>query len=109
MSKKRKSIQVIRDPLIEPFYVTKDEFSFALKRKIESDPNHRKSKGSSKTYEKTYGYFHKFHRCIEEFFRYQQDVKDFNSIKEYIEENQRIEERVKNYINKFKDEVNSKV
>jgi len=109
MSKRRKSVQVIRDPLIEPFFITKDEFSFALKREIESNPNHRRSKGTGKTYEKTYGYYHVFEHCIREFFKYQKDTKDFDSIKEYVEENKKISKRTIEYVNKFKDEINSKV
>jgi hypothetical protein len=57
MTTRRKSIQVIRDPLLEPFFITRDEYSFTIKQVIESDSDHFRSKGKSKTYEKSLYYF----------------------------------------------------
>ena len=34
MTKKRKSIQTITDPLLEPFFITKDEYSYAVKEMV---------------------------------------------------------------------------
>ena len=51
MVRKRKSIQTITDPILEPFFITKDEYSYTIKEKVTSNKDHFRSKGKSKTYE----------------------------------------------------------
>ncbi len=57
MSVKRKSIQTITDPLLEPYFITKDEYSYTVKEMVTSDASHFRSKGKSKTYEKSLYYY----------------------------------------------------
>ena len=45
MTTKRKSIQTIKDPLLEPYFITKDEYSYTVKENVVSDANHFKSNG----------------------------------------------------------------
>ena len=47
MTTKRKSIQTITDPLLEPFFITKDEYSFTVKQNVTSDSSHFRSKGKA--------------------------------------------------------------
>ena len=49
----RKSIQTITDPILDPFFITKDEYSYTIKQNVTSDSSHFRSKGKSKTYEKS--------------------------------------------------------
>ena len=46
--KRRKSIQVISDPLLEPFFITRDEYSFTVKQNVTSDAGHLDQKGIQK-------------------------------------------------------------
>ena len=64
MITKRKSIQTITDPLLEPFFITKDEYSYAVKEIIKSDADHFRSKGKGKEYEKSLYYYPKFGQAI---------------------------------------------
>ena len=50
--KKFKQVQTISDKSLEPFFITKDEYSYTVKEMVTSDANHFRSKGKSKTYEK---------------------------------------------------------
>ena len=57
MVRKRKSIQTITDPILEPFFITKDEYSYTIKEKVTSNKDHFRSKGKNKTYEKSLFYY----------------------------------------------------
>ena len=57
MTTKRKSIQTITDPLLEPFFITKDEYSYTVKQNVKSDASHFRAKGKAKTYEKSLYYY----------------------------------------------------
>ena len=59
MTTKRKSIQTITDPLLEPFFITKDEYSYTVKQNVTSDASHFRAKGKAKTYEKSLYYYAK--------------------------------------------------
>ena len=37
MTTKRKSIKTITDPLLEPYFITKDEYSYTIKMNVTSD------------------------------------------------------------------------
>ena len=65
MTKKRKSIQTITDPLLEPFFITKDEYSYTVKQNVTSDASHFRSKGTGKTYEKSLYYYADFEQALE--------------------------------------------
>lgn len=105
MSEKRKSIQVITDPLLEPFFITKDEYSYAIKKNVTSDPNHRRSKGASKEYEKTLGYFSKLPDCLTKIAKLKSEEKDFNSLNEYINEYKNVSNQINQYVNGIKSKI----
>ena len=57
MTTKRKSIKTITDPLLEPYFITKDEYSYTIKMNVTSDASHFRAKGKTKTYEKSLYYY----------------------------------------------------
>lgn len=103
MAKRRKSIQIITDPLLDPFFITRDEFSYAIKQKVVSDPNHRLSKGKGKEYEKTHGYFPRFTDCLRSVAKLKSELGDYESLDEFITQYKEIS----NQINKYIDGINS--
>ncbi len=105
MSVKRKSIQTITDPLLEPFFITKDEYSYAVKELVKSDSNHFRSKGKSKTYEKSLYYFPEFDQAINKIADLKSTKGDFNSLKEYIENYKLIKNQIKNYTNGIRSTI----
>jgi hypothetical protein len=105
MTTRRKSIQVIRDPLLEPFFITRDEYSFTIKQVIESDSDHFRSKGKSKTYEKSLYYFSDFGRAINKIAELKSNLEDYNSLKEFIENYQTISNQIKNYTDEIRSTI----
>ena len=50
--KKRKSIQTIRDPRLDPYFITKDEYSYTIKQVVTSDADHLEVKVKAKLMKK---------------------------------------------------------
>ena len=97
MTKKRKSIQTITDPLLEPFFITKDEYSYAVKEMVKSDSDHFRSKGKSKTYEKSLYYYPEFEQAVNKIADLKTTKEDFDSLNEYLENYKLIKNQIKNY------------
>jgi hypothetical protein len=96
-TKSRKSIQTITDPLLEPFFITKDEYSYTVKQNVTSDVSHFRSKGKSKTYEKSLYYFTNLGQALNKIANLQADLKDIDSLKEYINQYTQISNNIKKY------------
>ena len=99
MTTKRKSIQTITDPLLEPFFITKDEYSYTVKQNVTSDASHFRSKGKAKTYEKSLYYYANFEQALQKIAKLQADIEDFDSLNEYINNYTKISTNIKNYTN----------
>ena len=97
MSVKRKSIQTITDPLLEPYFITKDEYSYTVKERVTSDASHFRSKGKSKTYEKSLYYYPEFEQAVNKIADLKTTKEDFDSLNEYLENYKLIKNQIKNY------------
>ena len=95
--KRRKSIQVITDPLLEPFFITKDEYSYTVKQNVSSDATHFRSKGNSKTYEKSLYYFTRFDQALNKIGDLKAGLENFDSLEKYINNYTKISTNIKNY------------
>jgi hypothetical protein len=104
-TKKRKSIQVITDPLLEPYFVTRDEYSYTVKQNVTSDSSHFRSKGKSKTYEKSLYYFPKFEDAINKIAELKSSGDDFNSLNNYLENYKEIRNQIKDYTNGIRSAI----
>ena len=96
-TKRRKSIQTITDPLLEPFFITKDEYSYTVKQNVTSDASHFRSKGKSKTYEKSLYYFPTFGSALNKIAELKAGVDNYDSLEEYINNYTKISTNIKNY------------
>jgi hypothetical protein len=96
-TKQRKSIQIITDPLLEPFFITKDEYSYTVKQNVTSDASHFRSKGNSKTYEKSLYYFSTLGQAINKIAELQMGEDNYGSLKEYINQYTQINNNIKKY------------
>lgn len=105
MTIKRKSIQTITDPLLEPFFITKDEYSFSVKQNVSSNSDHFRSKGNSKTYEKTLYYYPSFEGAINKIAELKLGSEDFSSIQEYLNSYKLIKNQIKNYTDGIKSTI----
>ncbi len=99
MTTKRKSIQTITEPLLEPFFITKDEYSYAVKETIKSDASHFRSKGTEKEYEKSLYYYSDLSKALAKIGELKAGKGNFNSLSKYLEKYQEISNQIKNYTN----------
>tara|TARA_Y100000114_G_scaffold92977_1_gene86397 strand:- start:2639 stop:2956 length:318 start_codon:yes stop_codon:yes gene_type:complete len=97
MARKKRSIQTIKDKALEPYFITKDEYSFTVKELVQSDSNHFRSNGKGKTYEKNLFYFPNFSQALNKIAKLKMDLTDYNSLKDYIKDYESISNQIKNY------------
>ncbi len=105
MTTKRKSIQTITDPLLEPFFITKDEYSYTVKQNVTSDASHFRAKGKAKTYEKSLYYFTHVDQALQKIANLKSDMGDFSSLEEYINNYLKISINIKNYTNGIRSAI----
>jgi len=99
--KKRKSIQTIRDPRLDPYFITKDEYSYTIKQTITSDTTHFRSKGKSKTYEKSLYYHSSMGEALNKISQLQCDRQDYNNLDNFITEYKNVAEKIKSYTDEY--------
>ena len=105
MSKGRKTIQTIQDPLLEPFFISKDDYCFTVKEMVTSNPDHFRSNNESKTYEKALYFFPTFEMALSKIAELKTEFKDYATLESYIEDYTLI----KNQIKKYTDGVRSTI
>ena len=100
MARKPKSITMIEDPVLEPYFITNDENCYTVNIKIKSDANHFRSTGKSKTYTKALTFHATFKSALERITKAQLHTKEsFKSLKDFLDNYKTIETNIKNYIN----------
>lgn len=101
MARKAKSIQTITDPLLEPFFITRDEYSFTVKLMITPDKEHFKSVEGGTKYEKTIGYYPRFEQALNKIAEAKLDVQEtYNSIESYIDDYKLVSKQIQEYTSK---------
>jgi hypothetical protein len=98
MTTKRKSIKTITDPLLEPYFITKDEYSYTIKMNVTSDANHFRAKGKTKTYEKSLYYYPTISGALMRISELQSNNRDYTKLSEYIENYKQITTNLKQYV-----------
>jgi len=96
-TKRRKSIQIITDPLLEPFFITKDEYSYTIKQNVVSDASHFRSKGNAKTYEKSLYYYPNFGDAVSKIAELKAGVDNYDDLNSFINNYKEISNQIKNY------------
>ena len=105
MTTKRKSIQTITDPLLEPYFITKDEYSYTVKQNVTSDATHFRSKGKSKTYEKSLFFYPNFPQAINKIAELMTEEDNFNSLHNYIQNYKSISNKIKTYTHELRSTI----
>ena len=99
--KKRKSIQTIRDPRLDPFFITKDEYSYTIKQTVTSDAGHFRSKGKSKTYEKSLYYVSSMGHALTKISQLQCGEDDYNSLDDFLAKYTKESDKIKSYTDEY--------
>tara|TARA_B100000925_G_scaffold283270_1_gene257004 strand:+ start:646 stop:966 length:321 start_codon:yes stop_codon:yes gene_type:complete len=106
MAKKAKSITVISDPLMEPYYITKDDLCYTVNERITPNKNHFRSKGKGTEYAKPQGYYASFELALIKISEELMHTKrNYDSLSEYIEEYRIISNQIKEYTDGIRSTV----
>lgn len=104
--KKFKQIQTITDPALEPYFITRDEYSFTVKENVSPNSNHFRTKGKGKSYEKSLSYFPTFAAALKKIAMLKLSQKEnYTSINDYIEDYNTISNQIKNYTDGIRSTV----
>ena len=98
MTRKTKSITLIQDDLLEPYYITKDDMCYTVNERIVPDKNHFRSKGNGKEYSKPQGYYPNFDQALQKIATEKLHTKkEYDSLSKFLDEFRLIENKIKNY------------
>lgn len=91
----------ITDPLMEPFYITKDSYNFTLIEKSKATRGFGGKKASNKEVEKVVGYYTSFKHALKKVAteKFQRKHKNYSSIQEYINGWKKTEQGLENLLN----------
>lgn len=94
---------IIRDPLIEPFYISKDATNFTVLEKTISTRGFAGKKATGKEIEKTVGYYSSFKNALnriakEKFYKNQ---SEYSSIQDYIGSWNKVKDGLETLLNKI--------
>jgi hypothetical protein len=104
--KKFKQIQTISDPALEPYFITKDEYSFTVKENVSPNTSHFRTQGKGKSYEKSLCYFPNFDQALKKIATLKLSTKEnYTSIHDYIEDYNVISNQIKNYTDGIRSTV----
>jgi hypothetical protein len=102
MLRKRKTNQTLRDPKLEPFFITVDDYCFTIKERVTSDTDHFKSSGKAKVYEKSLFYVPNLGMALSRIAELKAGIGDFNSLDEYLKNYETITNEIKEYTHELR-------
>lgn len=101
--KKRKSIQTIRDSRLNPYFITKDEYSYTIKQMVTSDSSHFRSKGKSKTYEKSLYYVSNMGQALNKISQLKCDKDDYNNLDDFLKKYKEVANQIQSYTDEYNE------
>jgi len=98
MARKAKSTTTISDPLMEPYYIAKDDMCYTVVEKIIPNEDHFRSNGKGKEYSKPQGYYPNFESALRKVAEEKLHTrKDYKGLSEFLDEFNQIKNNIKNY------------
>ena len=102
MARKVKSLTMIEDPALDPYFITSDDNCYTVNVKVTKDKDHFRSTGTNKTYSKALTFHSTFKRALERITQDQLHTKEsYKSLTEFLNHYEKIELNIKNYIEKL--------
>tara|TARA_Y100001973_G_C5195094_1_gene333654 strand:+ start:91 stop:402 length:312 start_codon:yes stop_codon:yes gene_type:complete len=100
MARKLKSLTLIEDAAMEPYFITKDENCYTVNQRIQSNADHFRSKGKSKEYTKALTFHANFGQALNRITQDKLHTKEhYTTLDSFLNEFRTIENNIKNYIN----------
>lgn len=98
---KRTTITIIEDKLLEPYFISKDDYCFTINQRVKPKKEHFKTNGDGKKYNKKIGYYPTLNQALVKIY----NEKIFNSnnndkldLNKIIDKLEYLQTEVKNYI-----------
>jgi len=92
---------IIKDPLLEPFYIGKDNYCYTVYEVVTPESKNLEAGSEGKDYEKPVGHYSSFANALTAVAKAKTDSKDlYNSVQEYITEWDRIKTEINQLVNK---------
>lgn len=99
-----KSITIIEDPLMEPYFIKADTDNYTVMERSFSDGKHRLSKGGAKETSKSIAYLSNFPTCLSYIVKQKERLgHEFSTLQEFKEEYLKNMELMKQYVDQIKD------
>jgi hypothetical protein len=81
------SYTIIKDPVLEPFFLSKDQYCYTVYENVTPDPANLEKGSKGKDYQKALGYYTKLSHALNAIAKAKIDHKnEYDSIKSYIKE-----------------------
>jgi hypothetical protein len=95
-----KSTTIIRDEAISPFYLSKDRYCYTIMEDVVSEKKGRNDEG----YEAKHGHYQSLPMALKKIaiLRVDDQKKEYDSIKEYIDSYEKIKNETENLLNQLK-------
>jgi len=89
---------IIKDPLLEPFYIGKDSHCYTAYEVITPDPKYTENGKTGEDYTKPLGHYSNFGSALRAIMKAKLNVseKEYTSVKEYITEWNKIQNKIEN-------------
>jgi uncharacterized protein YutD len=95
MNNKKEYLRFIHDPLLEPYFISMDDYCLTVNVKITPDENYT---NSGKDYNKVVGHYSNLSNALKSIIKEKTNSKSYSSLEEYITEYNLI---TKSITNKF--------
>ena len=91
---------IIRDPKIEPFYISKDAYCYTIFKTVTPDIRYTEDNKPGKDYVKPLGHYSSFASCLKALAKEKVDNnQSYDSIQEYIKTFKSLETSIKELLN----------
>jgi hypothetical protein len=96
---KTKSLTLIEDPSLEPYFITKDDYNYIVNIKVQTNKDHFRSNGVAKQYEKSIKFYPNFKSALQYIAEEKlHNKRHYNSIQDFIDDYRKIESNITNNI-----------
>lgn len=96
------SCTIIKDPLMEPFYISKDQYCYTVVETITPNSKNLDKGSKGKVYEKPLGHYGKLSQALTKIAKCKTDKKpEYDSVRSYIKEYEKDKELMQELLNKI--------
>ena len=96
------SYTIIKDPAIEPFFISKDQYCYTVMETVTPDPANLEAGSKGKNYEKPLGHYTNLSHALKKIAKSKLDMKsEYTSIMSYINEWQRQQDEMNALLEKI--------